>query len=158
MIEGGTESESNKDRLQQRYTICVLYYSGDFIHQITVWTLVLFGKKWAKLPNESAIYNTYKSGITIKRMIYFLTKLCFKSEECFLTKLCFKSEEYVQHTSTVLITNIFLVKPWIKFSLRYMKKPFHCINLSKLFSFFYIRSLVNNICVALYREKNTLIY
>ena len=146
MIEGGTESESNKDRLQQRYTICVLYYSGDFIHQISVWTLVLFGKKWAKLPNESAIYNTYKSGITIKRMIYFLTKLCFKSEE------------YVQHTSTVLITNIFLVKPWIKFSLRYMKKPFHCINLSKLFSFFYIPSLVNNIYVALYREKNTLIY
>ena len=108
MIEGGTESESNKDRLQQRYTICVLYYSGHFVHQISVWALVLFGKKWEKLLNDSAIYNTYKNGITIQRMIYVLTKLCFKSEE------------YVQHTSTVLIANIFLVKLLIKFSLQYM--------------------------------------
>ena len=88
---GGTESESNKDRLQQRYIICVLYYSEDFVHQIFVWDLVLFGKKWEKLPNDSGIYNTYKNGITIKRMIYVLTKLCFKSEE------------YVQHTSTSLL-------------------------------------------------------
>ena len=35
---GSTESKSNKDRLQQRYTVCILYYSGDFIHQISVWT------------------------------------------------------------------------------------------------------------------------
>ena len=41
---GGTESESNKDRLQQRYAICVFYYSGDCVHQISVWALVLFGK------------------------------------------------------------------------------------------------------------------
>ena len=143
---GGTESESNKDRLQQRYTICVLYYSEDFVHQIFVWDLVLFGKKWEKLPNDSGIYNTYKNGITIKRMIYVLTKLCFKSEE------------YVQHTSTVLVVNIVLVKLLIKFSLQYMKKPFHCINISKLCSLFYIPSLVNNTYLVLYREKTTLIY
>ena len=143
---GGTQSESNKDRLQQRYTNCVLYYSEGFVHQIFVWDLVLFGKKWEKLPNDSAIYNTYKNGITIKRMIYVLTKLSFKSEE------------YVQHTSTVLIVNIVLVKLLIKFSLQYMKKPFHCINIVKLSSLFYIPSLVNNTYLVLYREKNTLIY
>ena len=146
MIEKHTESESNKDRLQQRYTICVLYYSGDFVHQISVLTLVLFGKKWEKSPNDSAIYNTYKNGITIKRMIYVLTKLCFKSEE------------YVQHISTALIANIFLVKLLIKFSLRYIKKLFHCINISKHCSLFYIPSLVNNTYLVLYREKTTLIY
>ena len=91
MIEEGTKTESNKGRLQQRYTICVLYYGGDFVHQISVWALVLFGKKGEKLPSDSAIYNTHKNGITIKGMIYVLTKLCFKSEE------------YVQHTSTSLL-------------------------------------------------------
>ena len=142
---GGTESESNKDRLQQRYTICVLYYSEDFVHQIFVWDLVLFGKKWEKLPNDSAIYNTYKNGITIKRMIHVLTNYAL----CLCFKLCFKSEEYVQHTSTVLVVNIVLVKLLIKFSLQYMKKPFHCINISKLCGLFYI---------PMYREKTTLIY
>ena len=129
MIEWGTESESNKDRLQQRYGIYVLYYSGDFVHQISAWALVLFRKKWEKLPNDSAIYNTYKNGVTIKRLIYVLTKLCFKLEE------------YVQYTSTVLIPDIFLVKLLIKIFLLYMKKPFHCINISKLCSLFYIPSL-----------------
>ena len=66
--------------------------------------MVLFGKKWEKLPNDSEIYNTYKNGITIKRMIHLLTKLCFKLEE------------YVELTSTVLIANIFLAKLLIKFS------------------------------------------
>ena len=103
MIEGGTESKSNKDRLQQRYAIRVLYYSGDFVHQIFAWALVLFRKKWEKLPNDSAIYNTYKNGVTTKRLIYVLTKLCFKLEE------------YVQHTSAGLIAYICLVKLLIKF-------------------------------------------
>ena len=146
MIEWGTESESNKDRLQQRYGICVLYYSGDFVHQISAWALVLFRKKWEKLPNDSAIYNTYKNGVTTKRLI------------CVLTKLCFKLEEYVQHTSTGLIAYVCLVKLLIKFFLLYMKKPFHCINISDLCSLFYIFSLVNNTYLVLHREKTTLIY
>ena len=123
-IEGGTESECNKYRLQQRYAICILYYSGDFVHQISAWALVLFRKKWKKLPNDSVIYNTYKNGITIKRLIYVLTKLCFKLEE------------YVQHTSTGLIAYFCLVKLLIKFFFYYMKKPCHCINISNLCSLF----------------------
>ena len=95
MIEVGTESESNKGRLRQRYAICVLFYSEDFVHEISVRTLVLFGKKWEKLPNDSGIFNSYKNGITIESPISFLTKLCFKLEE------------YVQHPSSVLIADIF---------------------------------------------------
>ena len=33
---GDTESESDKDRPQQKYAIRVVYYSGDFVHQIPV--------------------------------------------------------------------------------------------------------------------------
>ena len=66
MIAGGTESESNKDRLPQRYAICVLYYSGDFVHQISVWALVLLGKKWEELPNDSAIYNFFENKMRMK--------------------------------------------------------------------------------------------
>ena len=84
--------------------------------------------------------------IRLKRLIYVLTKLCFKLEE------------YVQHTSTGLITYVCLVKLLIKFFLLYMKKPFHCINISNLCSLFYIFSLVNNTYLVLHREKTTLIY
>ena len=75
-----------------------------------------------------------------------------------LTKLCFKLEEDVQHISSVLIANISLVKLLTKFSLLYMKKPFHCTNMSNLCSLFYIPSLVNNTYSVLYRKKTTLIY
>ena len=87
MIEGGTEFETNKDRLLQRYAIYILYYSGDFVHQILGWALsywAIFGKKWRELPNDSVICNTLKNGKTIESPIYVLNKLYFKSFAAFL--------------------------------------------------------------------------
>ena len=42
---------------------------GTFALCSSVWAFALFGKKLEKFPYDSAIYNTYKNELTVKRMI-----------------------------------------------------------------------------------------